>query len=147
MPSSFCFVAVHLIFSTKDRQPHFRGEAGDKMRSYIKGIIDSLGGITLAIGGIADHVHILCLIPSTMSISEFMAKVKANSSKWFRAKYGPGFNWQEGYGAFSVSKSNIGAVTAYIRNQIDHHYHTSATEEFDAMLKKHWDPDKLSANK
>ncbi len=144
MPSSYCHLAVHLVFSTKNRQPHLRGKAGNEMQSYIKGIIDNLGGTTLAIGGIAEHIHILCLIPSTLSVAEFLAKVKANSSKWFRAKYGPEFHWQEGYGAFSVSKSKIGDVTNYINTQREHHYHTSASDEFDVLLKKHWDPEKLS---
>jgi len=82
--------------------------------------------------------------PSTQSTADFMAKVKANSSKWFRAMHEPTFHWQEGYGAFSVSKSNVDDMIAYIHNQRDHHYHTNAIDEFDALLKKHWDPESLS---
>jgi hypothetical protein len=67
-----------------------------------------------------------------------MAKVKANSSKWFRAIHCPDFHWQDGYAAFSVSKSNLESVESYIDNQEEHHHHTTATEEWDALLKKHW---------
>jgi len=82
-------------------------------------------------------------MPKDLSIGEFMAKIKSNSSKWIRKEHCPDFNWQDGYAAFSVSKSNLDTVSAYIRNQDEHHHNTSAVEEFEALLKKHWDPDKL----
>jgi len=74
---------------------------------------------------------------------EFMAKLKANSSKWFREKTKSDFHWQNGYAAFSVSKSNLDVVKHYIEHQKDHHNNVTAEEEFDALLKKHWNPDKV----
>jgi len=104
------------------------------------GIIKNLGGVPIIINGIEDHVHILCLLPKNLSIGEFMAKIKANSSKWFRETHCPEFSWQDGYGAFSVSKSNLEAVANYIDNQDEHHHHTSTIAEFDTLSKKHWTP-------
>ncbi len=143
MPASYCHLAVHIIFSTKERVPWLKPDPRLEMHSYLGGIVNKLTGIPLAIGGTENHVHILCLMPKDLSIAEFVSKIKANSSKWFRAKHHPHFNWQEGYGAFSVSRSNIETVIKYIIDQDEHHHHTSAKEEFENILKKHWDPEKV----
>ncbi len=142
MPSSFCHLAVHVIFTTKDHRTCLKRPFGNSMHAYLNGIITNIGGITLAIGGIEDHVHILCLMPKDLSIGEFMAKIKANSSKWFREKHFPDFHWQDGYAAFSVSRSNISKVQKYIENQDEHHHNTSTIQEFEALLAKHQYPAK-----
>ena len=143
MPASFCHLAVHIVFSTKNRKTWLKKPLADEMYGYLNGIIKNLNGIPLAIGGIEDHIHILCLAPKEMSIVEFMAKLKANSSKWFREQTRQDFHWQDGYAAYSVSKSNIESVKNYIEHQEDHHHNITTEEKFDALLKKHWDPDKL----
>ena len=112
------------------------------MYAYLAGIINNIGGLSIKINGIDDHVHILCLLPKDLSIGEFMAKIKANSSKWFRQTHCPDFGWQDGYAAFSVSKSNLVTVENYIINQEEHHLHTTSSAEFDELLKKHWTPGK-----
>jgi REP element-mobilizing transposase RayT len=140
MPASFCHLAAHIIFTTKNRKTWLKKPLQGIMHAYMGGIINNIGGITIKINGTEDHVHILCLLPKDLSIGDFMAKVKANSSKWFRATHCPDFHWQDGFAAFSVSKSNLESVESYIDNQEEHHHHTTATEEWDALLKKHWMP-------
>jgi REP element-mobilizing transposase RayT len=101
------------------------------------GIINNLKGVPIQIGGIEDHVHILCLAPKDISLVEFMTKLKTNSSKWFREHSKLDFHWQDGYAAFSVSKSQIPAVIEYIKEQKEHHHHTSSIEELELLLRKH----------
>jgi len=140
MPASFCHLAVHIVFTTKNHKTWLKKPLRPQMHAYLAGIINNIGGVSIKINGIEDHVHILCLLPKELSIGEFMAKIKANSSKWFRQAHCPDFGWQDGYAAFSVSKSNLNEVENYIANQDEHHHHTTAIEEFDALLKKHWTP-------
>ena len=92
--------------------------------------------------GIEDHIHILCLAPKELSMVDFMVKLKANSVNG-SGKNQIGFSLQDGYAAFSVSKSNIDDVKDYIEHQADHHHNITVEEEFNALLKKHWDPNKL----
>jgi len=94
---------------------------------------------TLAIGGVADHVHVLLSLPATLSVAKAMQLLKGNSSKWIRETFPKmrSFAWQEGDGAFSVSVSGVEATVAYIRNQARHHRKRSFREEVLAMLKKH----------
>ena len=140
MPASFCFLAVHIVFTTKNHKTWIKKPLQSEMHSYLGGIINKIGGTSIVINGIEDHVHILCLLPKDLSIGEFMAKIKANSSKWFRQTHNPEFSWQDGYAAYSVSKSNIEVVKQYIINQEDHHHNVTASAEFDALLRKHWTP-------
>ncbi|HOM78857.1 MAG TPA: IS200/IS605 family transposase [Candidatus Cloacimonas acidaminovorans] len=143
MPASFCHIAVHIIFSTKNRKTWLKKPLAEEMYAYLYGIIINLKGIPISIGGIEDHIHILCLAPKELSMVDFMVKLKANSSKWFREKTKLDFHWQDGYAAFSVSKSNIDDVKDYIEHQADHHHNITVEEEFNALLQKHWDPNKL----
>lgn len=140
MPASFCHLAAHIIFTTKNHKTWLKKPLQPQMHAYLAGIIKNIGGIPIKINGIEDHVHILCLLPKDLSIGEFMAKIKANSSKWFRQTHCPEFSWQDGYAAFSVSKSNLNSVENYIINQDEHHHHTTAIEEFEALIKKHSSP-------
>jgi REP element-mobilizing transposase RayT len=139
MPASYCFIAMHIVFSTRDRRTWLRDEMGKEMHSYLAGIIKNLGGKPIIVNGIPDHVHVLCLAPKDISLVEFMTKIKANSSKWFRDKHKLDFHWQDGYSAYSVSKSNLESVQKYIKIQEEHHLHTSTQQEFDALLQKHLD--------
>jgi len=99
------------------------------------GIAKNLGIETLALGGIANHVHILLALPPTKSLSDAVRDLKANSSRWMREK-GHNFAWQSGFGAFSVSPSQAPLVKAYIRDQAKHHRRRSFEDEFLALLKK-----------
>jgi REP element-mobilizing transposase RayT len=137
MPSSFCHVAVHIVFATKNNSTWIKKDLLAQVHAYIAGIISNIGGKPIQVGGIEDHVHILCLIPKDQSLGEFLAKIKANSSKWFRQTHCSDFSWQDGYAAFSVSKSNMQAVENYISNQETHHHDTTAEDEFNELLKKH----------
>jgi len=137
MPDSFCHLAAHIVFSTKNRKTWLKPPHQEDMYAYIAGIINQTGGRPIKINGIDDHVHILCLLPKDLSPTQFMAKIKANSSKWFREKHNPEFHWQDGYALFSVSKSQIPDVEKYITDQKEHHFNVSAWAEFDALLKKH----------
>ena len=137
MATSYCFMAVHIVFSTKERYRFLEGELGRLMHEYIGGIIGSLKGEPIIINGMADHVHILCMLPKELSIAEFMRLVKTNSSKWYREKHNPKFNWQVGYGAFTVSKSSLDSVYQYIAAQKEHHAKMPFEDELKALLSKH----------
>lgn len=106
---------------------------------YMGGIIRSLSGHAIMIGGRPDHIHILATLPVSMSMADFIRSIKASSSKWIKtkdAKYRT-FSWQEGYAAFSVSASNTEKVIQYIANQKKHHQERTAHEEFYHFMKKH----------
>jgi putative transposase len=126
---------VHCVFSTKDRQNTIPPELKEKLWAYLLGIANNLRIKTLAVGGTANHIHMLIALPPTMPIAEAVQKLKANSSRWL-GEQGLTFQWQEGYGAFSVSPSLIDAVQKYIRNQEERHRKRNFEEEFRALLDK-----------
>ena len=107
-----------------------------RLWSYAAGVCKRQNTFVHAISGMEDHIHLLLQFPATIAISECIKKIKANSSGWMSNEIGD-FAWQQGYGAFSVSKSNIPAVVRYIQNQERHHREMSFEEEFIAFLKKH----------
>lgn len=107
------------------------------MHDYLGGTIRGLKGTALEIGGVEDHVHLLTSIPPTISVSEFMSKLKANSSNWGKRRSGRPFGWQDGYSAFTVSESQTDGVRNYIRTQEEHHRKLSFAEELAELLKRH----------
>src|SRR5437660_1795954 len=129
-------VLIHLIFSTQGRRPLIKPDFRDDLVAYLGGIVREMHGTALIINGTADHVHMLVRIRPVQSAAEIARVVKTNSSRWLRAKWCPEFAWQTGYGVFSVSESNVAAVTKYIAGQEDHHKKHSFQEEFVAFLKK-----------
>jgi REP element-mobilizing transposase RayT len=135
---SFTSCFVHCAWSTKNREPSLTPDLRDRLWPYLGGIAKQNEIRTLAIGGAADHVHVLLSLPATLSVAKAMQLLKGNSSKWIRETFPKmrSFAWQEGYGAFSISVSGMDATIAYIRNQTEHH-RTSFREEFVAMLNKH----------
>ena len=139
MARSFHQNIAHIIFSTKNRQPLITADLESDLHSYLGGIIRKLNGTALRINGTADHVHILAKTPKTISDADFMAKVKANSASWVKSNFegAKSFAWQEGYGWFSVSRSNVDQVTAYIEGQKEHHRIATFKEEFLAFLERH----------
>ena len=138
---------VHCIFSTKERRNLIPPELHEPLWAYLLGISNHLKIKTLAIGGTGNHAHLLLGLPPTMTLAEAMQKLKANSSRWL-GEQGVQFQWQDGYGAFSVSPSMLETVKAYIRNQWEHHHKRSFEEEFRALLDKSgvaYDAEKLFA--
>ncbi|MGA2858302.1 MAG: IS200/IS605 family transposase [Candidatus Sulfotelmatobacter sp.] len=132
-------LVLHLIFSTKGRQPLITSEIRDDLFAYIGGIIREMHGTELIINGTADHVHMLIRIRPVQAAAEIARVVKTNSSRWANEKWphekNARFAWQTGYGAFSVSESNVPAVSRYITAQGDHHKKRTFQEEYVAFLK------------
>jgi putative transposase len=139
MPQSFSSLNCHIIFSTKNREPLIVGELAARIYEYIGGICRETGNVLLAAGGMPDHVHLLISMGRQMSVADLVRKIKANSSKWMHETFANqgGFAWQNGYGAFSVSLSNIEAVRQYIANQAEHHRTKSFQEEYIEFLVRH----------
>jgi putative transposase len=129
-------VVVHLIFSTKLRRPLITPDIRSDLFAYLGGIVRELQGTALIVNGTCDHVHMLIRIRPVQSIAEIARVVKTNSSRWIRKKGHKEFGWQAGYGAFSVSESNVQAVSKHIATQEEHHRKRSFQEEFVAFLKK-----------
>jgi putative transposase len=136
MPHSLVCNWQHVVFSTKERRPCLKSDLQKKLWPYLGGIADHHGMRATAIGGVEDHVHILVAIPGPLAVSTAVQKLKANSSRWVRQSL-PHFSWQEGFAAFSVSASNLQAVTSYIEGQQEHHRKRTFQEELVSMLKKH----------
>ncbi len=139
MARSFHQNLAHIIFSTKNRRALITGDVEPELHAYLGGIIRELKGTALAINGVADHVHILAKTPKTIADSEVMRTLKANSSSWVKSKFPSlrDFAWQEGYGWFSVSRSNVDQVIGYIDGQKEHHRKVPFKEEFMTFLKRH----------
>ena len=122
---------IHCIFSTKERRPLIPAERQPGLYAYFTGIAQGEGLSLLAVGGTSNHVHLLFALPARVPLATAVQKLKGGSSRWM----GPKFAWQEGYGAFSVSPSQVPVVKRYIRSQERHHLQRSFEEEFTALLK------------
>ena len=138
MPQSLSHLIVHAVFSTKDRRPFLHSEEiRIETFAYMGGILKSLQCHPLKIGGVDDHVHMLSSLSKNIAFAEMIGRVKGSCSKRLREKGILGFAWQNGYGAFSVSESNVEAVTAYISEQAQHHRKFSYQEELRELLRRH----------
>src|SRR5215210_5919660 len=138
MATTFANLLYHLVFTTKGRVPTIRDDIQESLYEYIGGIIRGEGGILLAIGGMPDHVHILAKFKTDTAVSVMVQKIKAKSSKWMndnsvRAVH---FEWQAGYGIFSVSESLVEKVRGYIGTQEEHHKRVSFKDELIALLQR-----------
>jgi REP element-mobilizing transposase RayT len=129
----------HCVFSTKERRPFIAPELRDRLRPFLGGIARQNKMKAIEIGGVEDHVHILLSLPSTMAISKALQLMKGGSSKWIHETFPEHrlFAWQEEYGAFSVSVSQLDKTIEYIKGQEDHHRKVTFQEEFLVLLKKH----------
>ena len=138
MAGTFTNLGIHIIFGTKDRFPMITSALQKELYPYIGGIIKNCEGIPICINGTEDHIHIYCMIPKNIAISEFIRRIKSNSSKWIHEKFPEKskFKWQNGYGAFAVSKSMEQTVVNYISNQKEHHKKLSFQEEYLLFLKR-----------
>ena len=136
---SFTSCHLHCVWSTKNRTPFLDSDLRERLWPYLGGIARENKMKALAVGGVADHVHILVSLPGILSVAKAIQLLKGNSSKWIHETFPKRafFGWQEGYGAFSIGVSGIEATTSYIRNQEEHHRKRTFREEFVAMLRKH----------
>lgn len=136
MPNTYSQLSIHAVFAVKGRENNIINPWRDELHKYISGIITANDAKSLAVGGWKDHVHIFFGLPVTTSLSDFMSKVKANSSRWINEKaFVKGkFQWQSGYGAFSYSKSQRDTVINYIMHQETHHQTKTFQEEYLKML-------------
>jgi putative transposase len=139
MAHSFISQLLHCVFSTKHRQPMITPAIQPRLFQYMGGIARENKVKLLAAGGIADHVHLLLSMPATISISKAMQLIKGGSSKWIHETFTEQrlFEWQEGYGAFSIGIGDIERTTKYIANQPEHHAKMDFKTEFRAFLRKH----------
>src|SRR5712671_1811671 len=126
---------MHIVFSTKERRKIIPRQMKERLWAYTAGICQHQDIFFHSIGGMEDDIHLLLQFPPTLMIADAINKIKANSSRWMSAEIGR-FAWQQGYGGFGVSKSNIAAVVRYIQNQERHHRKMTFEEEFIAMLEK-----------
>jgi putative transposase len=137
MPRSLSKVLIHVLFSTKHREPLISPDIRPRLHAYIVGILDNLKSPSLQTGGVADHVHVLCALSRTISPADLLEEVKKSSSKWMKADGGAsGFSWQAGYGAFSIGESQADAVIRYIQNQEAHHRSVTFQDEFRKFLQR-----------
>ena len=136
MSHSLSQLYVHLVFSTKDCRNTIANEWKPRLWAFLGGVCKNYEMAAVAIGGTENHVHSLVRMPPKISPAKAVAVLKANSSRWM-GEHGMKFAWQEGYGAFSVSASNVDQVVRYIENQEAHHRKTSFEDEFRALLRKH----------
>jgi REP element-mobilizing transposase RayT len=139
MPHSYTQLVYHLVFATKERRPLLVPEIRPRVHAYLGGAVRDEGGTALLINGTADHVHILARLRQDKAISDVLRDIKANSTGWIHRTFPElqAFAWQGGYGAFTVSTSQVPRVRRYIENQEEHHRTQTFEEEFVALLKKH----------
>jgi len=140
MSQSFTNLLYHLIFSTKDRRPIITLDYQPRLYDYIGGIIREVGGTSLGINGIEDHVHVVTKLRPDKALSDVLRVLKCNASGWMHDVF-PSlaeFSWQRGYAAFTVSQSNVEEVSRYVAGQKEHHKKISFRDEFIEFLKENY---------
>jgi putative transposase len=137
MSHTYTNLITHNVFSTKDRVGLIDYKIQPELHAYLGGLVKELKGKPIKINGMNDHVHILASLPPTVSTADAMRFIKANSSKLVTEKFKRPFEWQKGYGAFSVSRSGMEAVVSYIENQVEHHQKRDFRGEFLSLLRKY----------
>lgn len=138
MAQTLVSLMVHVIFSTKNREPFITPEIEPELFAYVGGILKNHDSRLLDAGGTADHIHLLVSQSKNVSLSSLMKDVKKDSSSWIKTK-GSGlrsFRWQDGYGAFSIGKSDIPELKKYIASQKEHHRKRTFKEELISFLEE-----------
>lgn len=130
---SYTNLLYHIVYATKERAPLITPSLKPILHEYLGGTVRGLGGIAIGINGAEDHVHILARIRPTISISEFMSKLKSASSGWAKRQTKGRFGWQARFAAFTVSESQVERVRRYIRNQEEHHRKHSFQDKFEVL--------------
>ena len=139
MPHSQICCLVHVVFATAGRRPSIRDEFRERLHQYIGGMTREHGMPALAVGGTADHIHVLISLPRTISVAKAVQLLKSSASKWVHESFPgvKGFAWQEGYGAFSVGVSQREVTVRYIERQEEHHRRYTFAEEIKKFLNVH----------
>ena len=136
MPQSLSSILIHLIFSTKNREPSLSPEIDAELYPYIASIFKAMKSPALIIDGASDHLHTLFSLSRVVTIADLVEEVKTESSKWIKTKGQEfrNFHWQNGYGAFSISQSQVSTVKRYIRRQKEHHRRVTFQDEYRRFL-------------
>lgn len=134
---TYTSLLYHCVFSTKNRQPSIPKNLLPRLWPYMGGIARTNGMKALAIGGMNDHAHLLLSLPPTMAVAKALQLIKAGSSLWMHEQGARDFDWQDGYGAFTVGISQVEATAAYIRNQERHHAKRTFAQEWATFMKRH----------
>ncbi|HEY8961392.1 MAG TPA: IS200/IS605 family transposase [Luteolibacter sp.] len=139
MPQSLARLHIHLVFSTKGREPSISDAVRDSLHAYMAVVLENLGCPAVLINSVEDHVHLLFDLGRKISVSKAVEEVKKTSSKWLKTNGAvfANFSWQAGYGAFAVSESNLAAVREYIANQREHHRKKTFQNEYRQFLERH----------
>lgn len=139
MPQSLASIQVHVVFSTKHRQSLLSDAIRDELHAYIGGIIARLRGVLLRAGSVDDHIHLLLAHPRTSAPADLIQEIKCGSSVWLKTKGSSfqKFQWQSGYGIFSISPSHRAIVERYINNQREHHRKVTFKDEYRRLLWKY----------
>jgi putative transposase len=139
MSHSHICCLVHVVFATAERRPGIGQEMQERLHSYLGGIARENGIPALAVGGAADHVHLLLSMPRTISVSKAVQLLKSGSSKWVHENFprSRSFAWQEGYGAFSIGVSQRAITVRYIQAQAEHHKRINFADEWKKFLAAH----------
>ena len=140
MSQSLAQIYLHIIFSTKHRKRFLQNEAlRHEAHHYLGGICGNLDSPSLIVGGVEDHVHVLCRLSRTQTVSELVRELKRESSKWIKTRDAQlaDFHWQDGYGVFSISPAHVKALRRYIENQEQHHQTESFQDELRRILQKY----------
>ncbi len=139
MPQSLARLHVHLVFSTKNREPIITDSVRPSLHAYMATVLQNLNCHPVLINSVEDHIHLLFELARTVSVSQAVEDVKKSSSKWIKEQ-GPEFRtfaWQSGYGVFAVSESNVEIVRQYIANQREHHRKKTFQDEYRQFLERH----------
>ena len=139
MPQSLSSILIHLVFSTKNREPYITAEIEPELHAYLAAVFRECHSPALIINGTANHLHALFTLSRTIAVAEIVEEVKKCSSKWAKTKGGilRKFQWQTGYGAFSIGQSNVDALKRYIAGQKEHHRRRTFEEEYKSFLDKY----------
>jgi putative transposase len=139
MSQSLSKITTHLVFSTKNRQPRLKESVQPRLFAYLNGICQEWESPAIVVGGHDDHVHVLLVLSKNHALKKIVEEVKKGSSKWIKTLGGEltDFSWQSGYGAFSVSESNIAEIRTYIERQAEHHRRMTFQDELRQLLKRH----------
>ena len=138
MGHTYTSLAYHIVFSTKERRPLLSADIAARLVQFVGGILRERNGKLLAMNGPENHVHILGILAPKMSVSDHVRDIKSLTSGWIRDTFSTPapFGWQEGYGGFSVGKSDLDRVIGYIETQPEHHRKTTFEEELVALLER-----------
>ena len=139
MANTYTSLNYHIVFSTKNRELWLIEPVRERLWPYLGGIARENGMKALEIGGLADHVHMIVSVPASMALSKAVQLIKGGSSPWIKESFPnmASFAWQDGYGAFTVSESQLDTVRDYIRRQPEHHRTKTFAEEYRAFLERH----------